>query len=55
METENIEKVDNYNFSVINGADVRVGHCVRNNNCQILICTGTDCKNYMPKHPSKGK
>jgi hypothetical protein len=44
---EEVKKVeDGSPFSVINGADVKVGHCNKRYCCSISICTGTDCKEY---------
>jgi len=43
--------MEKYNFSLINGAPVRVGHCIHRYDCKITICTGTDCENYKAIHP----
>jgi hypothetical protein len=52
MENEiaNVESQPPYNFTVINGSHVRVGHCINCDSCRIPVCVGTDCKNYQPKH-----
>lgn len=46
---ETVENINN--FSTINGSSVRVGHCTKNDNCNISVCIGTDCKGYDSKHP----
>ena len=50
MDEEKITE-ETYNFTVINGTDVRVNHCLRNYRCSLPACCGTDCKNYLSKHP----
>jgi hypothetical protein len=38
-------------FTVINGAEQKVGHCENKDQCNILICCGTDCEKFYPTHP----
>ena len=52
---EEIQEKQQYNFTVINGASVRVGHCLSCDTCRIPICVGTDCHIYVPKHPESEK
>ena len=44
-----------YNFTVINGATVKVGHCSLSDMCNETVCVGTDCKKYNYKHKNLGK